>query len=63
MAPLPKRKRSQSRQGTMKANHNIVLKSISPCPECGKARFPHRACPHCGTYAGRKVLTVQPQQQ
>ena len=28
------------------------------CPECGAPAQTHRACRACGTYRGRKVLTV-----
>lgn len=63
MAPLPKRKRSQSRQGMRMNNQGIALKSISNCPQCGKATLPHRVCRGCGTYAGRQVLKVQPAQE
>lgn len=58
MAPLPKRKRSSSRQGTRMAHTAIKLKSLSPCPQCDSPRLPHRACRVCGTYSGRQVIAV-----
>jgi large subunit ribosomal protein L32 len=31
---------------------------MSSCPNCGEMKKPHRVCPHCGHYKGRKVLEV-----
>lgn len=61
MAPLPKRKRSKSDQGKQMNNRALVLKSVSPCPQCHSPRLPHRVCKVCGTYAGRQVIEVQAQ--
>ncbi|MFN3270481.1 MAG: 50S ribosomal protein L32 [Candidatus Kapaibacteriota bacterium] len=27
------------------------------CPQCGAAKLPHRACPECGYYNGRKIIS------
>jgi large subunit ribosomal protein L32 len=34
--------------------------TLSPCPNraCGQLKPPHIACPNCGQYAGRQVLSV-----
>lgn len=56
MAPLPKRKRSKSRQGTHRAHHGLRLHSLSKCAQCGEPKPPHIACRSCGTYDGRQVL-------
>jgi large subunit ribosomal protein L32 len=29
------------------------------CPQCGSAVRSHNACPSCGYYRGRQVLTVE----
>ena len=29
------------------------------CPQCGAAQQSHRACPSCGFYGGRQVVTVE----
>jgi large subunit ribosomal protein L32 len=28
---------------------------LAACEKCGEATLPHRACPACGHYKGRKV--------
>lgn len=35
-----------------------ILASVATCPECGAARRSHRACPACGSYNGRKVVST-----
>ena len=32
---------------------------VIACPQCGERTLRHRACPHCGTYRGRKVVEVE----
>ena len=36
-----------------------ILAQLGKCPSCGAAVRSHRACPSCGMYKGRKVLTVK----
>lgn len=31
---------------------------MSVCPECREHKAPHRVCPHCGFYKGRKIIDV-----
>ena len=31
---------------------------MSVCPECSEHKAPHRVCPHCGFYKGRKIIDV-----
>ena len=56
MAPLPKRRHSTRRGGKRKAALKISLLGLIKCPNCGKFRFPHRACPSCGYYDNREVV-------
>lgn len=59
--PVPKRKkakqRTRSRKAQWFAEATEAPKGI--CPQCKKAKLPHRACPTCGTYAGRQVINVE----
>ncbi|MFL2640763.1 MAG: 50S ribosomal protein L32 [Dehalococcoidia bacterium] len=58
MPPLPKRRRSNTRNAKRLAHTAMKLKNLSRCPACDNAKLPHQACPSCGTYNGRQV--VQP---
>ena len=55
---VPKRKKSKMRVRMRRAQKKAEIAAVSNCPECGAPRESHRACKNCGTYNGRKVLTV-----
>ena len=59
MAPLPKRRRSKSRQGTGAAHRHVTLPNLSECSHCHRPVPPHQACPACGYYNGRDVLHIE----
>ncbi len=42
-----------------RAQKKAELASVATCPECGAPRQNHHACPSCGMYRGRKVVTVE----
>ena len=54
---VPKQKQSHSRTTTRRSQHKIEAPAFNECPQCRRPRRPHRVCPHCGTYAGRTVVT------
>ena len=57
---VPKRKTSKSRIRTRKhANDKASVAMVKACPECGAPQQSHRACPSCGYYRGRQVVTVE----
>ncbi len=53
---VPKKKMSRSRTRQRKATWKLTRRQTTPCPQCGAAKAPHRACPQCGTYNGREVV-------
>jgi large subunit ribosomal protein L32 len=53
---VPKKKMSRSRTRQRKAAWKVARPATTPCPQCGAAKLPHRACPQCGTYNGREVV-------
>jgi large subunit ribosomal protein L32 len=56
---VPKRKTSKSRTASRKAqNTKKPIARASSCAQCGAPQQPHHACPSCGYYNGRQVLTV-----
>lgn len=56
---VPKHKKSKMRKrqrvGQMET---AILASVQTCPVCGGMKQAHHVCPACGTYNGRKVLSV-----
>ena len=41
-----------------KAQKKAEIAATTTCPECGAPMQTHRACPSCGKYRGRQVVTV-----
>jgi len=56
---VPKRKTSKGKMGARRGSHKRKIAAVKACPQCGAPHQPHRACPSCGTYRGRQVLTVE----
>lgn len=52
---VPKHKVSKSKRDKRRTHQKTAAPNISKCPQCGKPRLPHRACPECGSYKGRQV--------
>ena len=53
---VPKRRTTRMKRNQRRANHDKVgAPNLSPCPSCGDMMIPHRICPSCGTYKGRKL--------
>lgn len=57
---VPKRKHSKSRKRIKKACWKITALNLRPCPACSFLSRPHFACPQCGQYKGKQVLTITP---
>ncbi len=55
---VPKRKTSRSKRNKRRAHDALVPPAWTLCPECDEPKMPHRACPSCGMYKGRKVLDL-----
>jgi len=57
--PLPKRRRSKSRQARKRSKCHLTAPNLSACPQCGHKKPPHRICAHCGYYKGKEVVHVE----
>ena len=57
--PNPKRRHSKRRTAIRRAHDHLTGKSLSECPSCHERKLPHHACPKCGQYKGREVLTAE----
>jgi large subunit ribosomal protein L32 len=56
---LPKHKISKSRRDKRRTHKKISALNLSTCPDCGEATLPHHACPNCGSYKGRNVISKE----
>ncbi len=55
---LPKRRQSNIRGKKRRTHYKSELASVSKCAQCESIKIPHRACPECGYYKGRPVVSV-----
>ncbi len=55
---VPKRKKSKMRLRTHKASLRWKAPLLNKCGQCSSTIQSHRACPACGYYRGRQVLTI-----
>ncbi len=54
---VPKCKVSKSRRNTRNsANFKASTPTLVECPECHTLKQPHKVCPECGYYNGKKVV-------
>jgi len=54
---LPKYKPSKSKSRSRRAQYlKFEVPNLSICPNCGAKKLPHRVCPQCGFYKGKKVV-------
>jgi len=54
----PKRKISKARRDKRRAHHAISETTLAKCSNCGAFHKYHHACPECGYYRGRQVLSI-----
>ena len=56
---VPKGKVSRQRRDKRRSSHwKLTAPALAKCPNCGALKMPHRACPECGMYKGRQVITI-----
>ncbi|ADC89531.1 ribosomal protein L32 [Thermocrinis albus DSM 14484] len=56
---VPKRRTSVWRRDQRRAQSffaRLKVSSLAVCPNCGEMCMPHRVCPYCGYYRGKKIL-------
>ncbi|MDR2823180.1 MAG: 50S ribosomal protein L32 [Mycoplasmataceae bacterium] len=56
---VQQRRVSKSRKGMRRSHHALTKTTTTLCKKCGKQVQPHKVCPYCGYYKGRKVITVK----
>lgn len=53
--PNPKRRHSATRGAKRRTHYKLEMPALSRCRQCSAFHAPHRACPECGYYRGRRV--------
>ena len=56
---LPKRRHSNARTGTRRAQDAKKPRQLEYCDQCSTAVPSHTVCPKCGHYMGRKVMDIE----
>ena len=56
---VPKRRQSKTRTANRRSHDAIQAKSLVTCSNCDAQILPHRVCPKCGFYKGKRVLTIK----
>ena len=54
---VPKRRMSRSNTRSRRAQWKTTAPALVTCPQCRDPKLPHTACPTCGTYNRRQVIT------
>jgi large subunit ribosomal protein L32 len=54
---VPKRKMSRSNTRSRRAHWKASPVVLARCPQCHDPKLPHTACPTCGTYNRRQVVS------
>jgi large subunit ribosomal protein L32 len=57
--PNPKRRHSKSRSAKRRTHYKAVPSTVVECPNCGAMKLAHAACPECGYYNGRRVISLK----
>lgn len=55
---LPKGRQSKSRSRKRRTHYKASSVSITTCSQCSQPKMTHRACPNCGYYRGRPVISA-----
>ncbi len=57
---VPKKRMSKMRRDRRRAGNNKLKSAVqvNACSQCGAAVQPHRICPACGNYKGKKVVAA-----
>jgi large subunit ribosomal protein L32 len=55
---VPKRKTSRSNTRHRRSAWKTTAPALSTCDRCKQPKLQHVACPTCGTYNKRQVLSV-----
>jgi large subunit ribosomal protein L32 len=55
---VPKRRTSRSNTRSRRSQWKTAAPTLVSCDRCREPKLPHTACPNCGTYNRRPVLSL-----
>lgn len=55
---LPKKRQSKARSRKRRTHYKSPAVATTSCAQCSQIKMPHRACPSCGYYRGRPVVST-----
>lgn len=55
---VPKRRTSKTRKRKRRTHWKASAPDLVECPKCREPKLPHRVCPECGNYKGKKAIEV-----
>ena len=61
--PNPKRRHSKQRGRLRRTFYKVKTKNLGKCPQCGKAKLPHRICTFCGYYKGKPQVEIKTKEE
>ena len=56
---VPFRKVSKTRRNMRRTHYKVNANGLVECPNCKEMIRPHRACPKCGFYKGKNVVSKE----
>lgn len=59
---VPFRRTSKTRKRMRRTHYKIEGNTLVVCTNCNASIMPHRACPECGFYKGKKAVEVKEKQ-
>ena len=55
---VPKKKQSKMRQAKRRTHWKLEAPTLVRCTHCSKTKLPHKVCPSCGYYRGKKIIEI-----
>ena len=56
---VPTKKVSKSKKNTRRSHDRLKAPGLATCPQCSEPKRPHYACPKCGYYKDREVISIK----
>ena len=57
--PVPKKRTSHSKRNMRRSHHALTPLHSVVCSACGEPKMRHHACPSCGQYRGKQIVSKE----